>query len=304
MHPRKQNAKAKEAAAATEQGSQEEEAGSQDSCDTARRVAQPEHGSKNQSHPVGEDGYISETPSRGGRLPAYLKGKRRAGPSNTVENDDGDVEVRVQILDSFKTENQALFAEFMRWKMAHKAERESKPPAANIERSPSVKIKEVVDEEATPFQREQVIARQQSAGASEIVSSVMADRIARLTDNETIGSLSPRRLHKERQPFDYVDPKSNIGRALNESVGREGTPSQNFKMKIKPIRPEKYNGEVSARKFIRFVKAVRRYMIDRNVPPERQVDIMTNDLEGIAYNFVERLCGDAPKMCTSGTHLV
>ncbi|KAJ8080575.1 hypothetical protein PM082_017409 [Marasmius tenuissimus] len=128
----------------------------------------------------------------------------------------------------------------------------------------------------------------------------MANRIAKLTDNRTIDALSEHRKGKDNQPFDFVNPRSNIRRTLNETTSDRGTTpgTETKKMKIKPIRPDKYNGEVSARKFLRFVKAVRRYMIDGNVPIERQVDIMTNDLEGIAYNFVERLCGNEPENWT------
>ncbi|KAL0564969.1 hypothetical protein V5O48_017064 [Marasmius crinis-equi] len=235
-----------------------------------------------------ENGYTTDSTGVEDQLLANLKGKGKASDSELENLDDGDVEVQAQILDSFRGENQKLFAEFIWWKQARKAAA-AENTTVHIVWTPSVKIEEVVDEEANPFQRDQVLKRQQSVGVSEIMSLVMVNRIAKLTDNETIESLSAQHGAQEHQAIHFLDPKSNIGRALNESAAsRESMPGMGvLKMKMKPIRPEKCNREVSTHKFIQFVKAVRRYMIDRNVPPEQQVDIMTNDLEGIAYNFVE-----------------
>ncbi|KAJ3759642.1 hypothetical protein EV360DRAFT_41531 [Lentinula raphanica] len=69
-------------------------------------------------------------------------------------------------------------------------------------------------------------------------------------------------------------------------------------MRIKPIEPAKYSGEKDEQKFHRFAKACALYVKDGRVPLHREVNIISNFLEGQAYTFYHSLCGDDPEEWT------
>ncbi|KAJ3730437.1 hypothetical protein C8R42DRAFT_568408, partial [Lentinula raphanica] len=69
-------------------------------------------------------------------------------------------------------------------------------------------------------------------------------------------------------------------------------------MRIKPIEPAKYSGEKDEQKFHRFAKASALYVKDGRVPVHREVNIVSNFLEGQAYTFYHSLCGDNPEEWT------
>ncbi|KAJ3711526.1 hypothetical protein C8R42DRAFT_595761, partial [Lentinula raphanica] len=60
----------------------------------------------------------------------------------------------------------------------------------------------------------------------------------------------------------------------------------------------KYNGEKDEQKFHRFAKASSLYIKDGRVPVRREVNIISNFLEGHAYTFYHSLCGDNPEQWT------
>ncbi|KAJ3831387.1 hypothetical protein F5878DRAFT_729664 [Lentinula raphanica] len=69
-------------------------------------------------------------------------------------------------------------------------------------------------------------------------------------------------------------------------------------MRIKPIEPAKYSGEKDEQRFHRFAKASALYVKDGRVPVHREVNIVSNFLEGQAYTFYHSLCGDNPEEWT------
>ncbi|KAK1234129.1 hypothetical protein PQX77_002671, partial [Marasmius sp. AFHP31] len=225
------------------------------------------------------------------RIPAMLKGKERLPDEdnglNHNEPDDANIEVQAQLLADIEfqkelrlRDNENLYEEFLKWR-----EEFAKPYNLPAKRTPSVKIEEILDEEATPAQIKQFEDKKHPEMSPDaVVSDVMANRIAKLSNTSRAVS---------EKPMDYVDRDSAMGRMLyNEPVVLRPI---NGRLNIKPIPPTKYKGEMSTRVLMKFFRETRRYMIDGNIPKDRQVDIVTSFVEGSLSTYLERLICDEPE---------
>ncbi|KAJ8089301.1 hypothetical protein PM082_014549 [Marasmius tenuissimus] len=220
------------------------------------------------------------------RLPAIVKGKGKLPAEDDRhdynEPDDANIELQGQIMADIEfqkelklRDNENLYEEFLKWR------EEFAKPYSSPAKLPSVKIEEILDEEATPAQIRQFEAKRASEA---VVSDVMADRIAKLANTNRA---------KSERPIDYVDRDSAMGRMLySEPVAPRYS---NGRLNIKPIPPTKYKGEMSTRTLMKFFRETRRYMIDGNIPEDRQVDIVTSFVEGNLSTYLERLIRDEPE---------
>ncbi|KAJ3741652.1 hypothetical protein EV360DRAFT_90339 [Lentinula raphanica] len=96
---------------------------------------------------------------------------------------------------------------------------------------------------------------------------------------------------------DRGEPSSpdSSGSETSENAARK---KPRRRMRIKPIEPAKYSGEKDEQKFHHFAKASALYVKDGRVPAHREVNIVSNFLEGQAYTFYHSLCGDNPEEWT------
>ncbi|KAL0562937.1 hypothetical protein V5O48_019141, partial [Marasmius crinis-equi] len=254
------------------------------------------------------------------------KGKAKEAPEKidgslqqALDEDGRNVGLQQQILNSLtETEPEVIqkvkeearertYQEFLEWR-----ERDRQERLATIDKRSKSTAKETVAVSDTMIQR----------------LSRMAGKDMKLTqeDDKVTG----------KRPIDYLAPSSHLGKILvglgdgppsddgsdsgddrekkaDKPEGKgsvkgwndnEKVPKEFAGMKLKPIRPNKYNGALNPRKFLRFAKEAFRLVKDGNVPEHRQVDIISYWLEDRAYGFYERTCGDCPEEWTLKDFLI
>ncbi|KAL0065978.1 hypothetical protein AAF712_006967 [Marasmius tenuissimus] len=216
------------------------------------------------------------------------------------------LEVNSEVLEKIKEEaRDRTYSEFLEWR-----ERDRRERLEEIENREKAARREKTSGEQEP-------ARQESVA----VSNNIVQRIGRMAGEGTRPAGSTSKFESKR-PVDYLAPNSHLGKLLiglgdnppsddgsdtsddedrkpkkEESVkGKETEKPTAYaeEMKLKPIRPNKYDGAMNPRKFLRFSKEAYRLVKDGKVPKHRQVDIVSHYLEGKAYSFYERTCGDCP----------
>ncbi|KAL0063959.1 hypothetical protein AAF712_009149 [Marasmius tenuissimus] len=218
------------------------------------------------------------------------------------------LEANSEVLERIKEEaKERTYAEFLEWREKDRRKRiEAADNQNKAAKSDGTGIKQATE-------------RQESVA----VSNTMVQRLGRIA-GEKVKPTQEGRCFQSKHPIDYLAPSSHLGKIL---VGTGGNPPSDSglessdddenpdrrkegstkgkevettitfseEMKLKPIKPTKYDGAMNPRKFLRFSKEAYRLVKDGKVPKHRQVDIVSYYLEGKTYSFYERTCGDCPE---------
>ncbi|KAK1231461.1 hypothetical protein PQX77_005422 [Marasmius sp. AFHP31] len=266
------------------------------------------------------------------RIDPKGKGKAREvdiSPYEFEADEEGDLQQ--QILNSLQDSDPGLlkrvqeeardrvYQDFLRWREAEhiRINEESKVRERERLTKAAMNKNEPIASTSGPSDTTKPVTSRRERSVA--VSDSIVQRIGRIAGEE-VGFAPDEgdRVHTQR-PINYLAPNSHLGKILvgNKNLSDDEDPSEpdddgalevssqkgeiktkgngEPEMKLKPIQPDKYDGAINPRRFLRFAKEAYRLVKDGRVPRKRQVDIVSHFLEGKAYSFYERTCGDCPE---------
>ncbi|KAJ3819189.1 hypothetical protein F5880DRAFT_1510351 [Lentinula raphanica] len=219
-----------------------------------------------------------------------------------LDDVDLDDETQHQILESLRSVKQKKEAakvekpksvsidpeelsEFLKWREEVKQSRKAQPPTEPVQKVSKVPEMPVTEDRRLRDITEEVLKRDYSVEKE-------------LTNGAASRMAETNRIHKLLDYLKKDDEPSDSPSGDTESSDVDKKSKKRRRMRIKPIEPAKYNGERDEQKFHRFAKASALYVKDGRVPVHREVNIISNFLEGHAYTFYHSLCGDDPEEWT------